>query len=74
MKYIDEEKKMYADNVVAIVPIDPWLRFERETPLTGSGVPDCATTSPRRAYTGTKNAYMCWDREFVWCFCLKVCV
>ena len=67
MKYIDEEKKMYADNVVAIVPIDPWLRFERETPLTGSGVPDCATTSPRRAYTGTRNAYML-------CFCLKVCV
>lgn len=55
---MEDMKKMYADIVVAIVPIDPWLRFESETPLTGSGVPDCATTSPRRAYTGTRNAYV----------------
>ena len=58
MKYIEDMKKMYADSVVAIVPIDPWFKLERETPLTGSGIPDCATTSPRRAYTGTRNAYM----------------
>ena len=58
MKYILDMKKMYADIVVAIVPNDPWLRLERETPLTGSGMPDCATTSPKRAYTGTRNAYI----------------